>query len=186
MELAGNDRIDSLILRTREGDEAAFEELVNMYKPMMIGVINHFGLNVNESFSEVCMGFYRAVSSYTVGQENVTFGLYAKICVKRTVIDMVRKNGQDVLGRVDDGIDVDMIAVSGGIQSMLEHRERMAHFLKTAKSALSDFEYDVYRYWMLGYKTADIAKAMGTASKSVDNAKSRMLKKLRDRLNPEE
>lgn len=178
--------IESLIVRSREGDERAFETLVGMYRPMINSVIKRFSLDVDEMFSEACMGFFRAVTTYTLGQGKVTFGLYAKICVERCLIDVIRKAGQDVSGYVDDGVDVDTIAVSGGIQSMLEHREQMAHFLKAAKAILSDFEYDVYRYWMLGYKTADIADAMGTTAKSVDNAKNRMLKKLRDRLSSEE
>ena len=186
MIFSENDNTESLILRYRDGDEDAFEELVHMYRPMIDGVIKRFSLDVDETFSEACMGFYRAVSTYTLGQENVTFGLYAKICIERCLIDLIRKDGRDVSGRVDDGIDVDTIAVSDGIQSMLEHREQMTNFLKVAKNILSDFEYDVYRYWMLGYKTADIADAMGTTAKSVDNAKNRMLKKLRDSLSSKE
>ena len=186
MFFSENDKTESLILRSREGDEDAFEELVGMYRPMIDSVVKSFSLDVSESFSEACMGFYRAVSTYAVGQGKVTFGLYAKICIERCLIDLVRKDGRDVSSHIDDGIDVDNIAVSGGIQSMLEHREQMAHFLKVARNSLSDFEYDVYRYWMLGYKTSDIADMMGTTAKSIDNAKNRMLKKLRDRLNSQE
>ncbi len=185
MDFKENDNIVPLLERCREGDDGAFEELVGIYRPMIDGVIRHHSLNVDETFSEACMGFYRAVYSYSLEQSDVTFGLYAKICVERCIIDMLRKEGKNVLGRVDDGVDVDKIAVSDGIQSMLEHREQMAHFLKVAKDTLSDFEYDVYRLWMLGYKTADIADALGSSAKSVDNAKSRMLAKLRRRFSSE-
>ena len=177
-----NDNTEALILRAKSGDEEAFELLVVMYRPMIDSVIKRFSLDVDEMFSEACMGFYRAVTTYSIDQGNVTFGLYAKICVERCLIDVVRKSGHDISGRIDTEIDVDTIAVSDGIQSMLEHREQMAHFLKLAKNTLSDFEYDVYRYWMFGYKTADIADAMGTTAKSIDNAKNRMMKKLRDKL----
>ena len=68
---------------------------------------------------------------------------------------------------------------------MLEHREQSAYFLSVAKEVLSDFEYDVYRYWMLGYKSADIASILEVTAKAVDNAKNRMWKKLRERLSPE-
>ena len=65
---------------------------------------------------------------------------------------------------------------------MLEHREQTAYFLSVAKETLSEFEFDVYRYWMLGYKTSDIASLLGVTAKAVDNAKNRMWKKLRERL----
>ena len=181
MDFKEKEEIVPLILRTREGDNEAFEQLVALYRPMIDGVIRRFFLNVDETFSEACMGFYRAVHSYTLGQSGVTFGLYAKICVERCVIDMLRRESRGAADRVDDGVDVDKIAVAGDIQSMLEHREQMARFLHVAREVLSDFEYDVYRLWMLGYKTADIAAELASAPKSVDNAKNRMLAKLRRR-----
>ena len=179
MDLKENDKIEPLIIRCRAGDDEAFEELVTMYRPMIDSVIRRFSLNVDETFSEACMGFYRAVSSYSLEQSEVTFGLYSKICVERCIINMIRREGRDPAGYIDSDVDVDKIAVSDGIQAMLEHREQMAHFLKIARSTLSDFEYEVYRLWMLGYKTADIADSLGTSAKSVDNAKNRMLAKLR-------
>lgn len=169
------------IVSAREGSESAFETLLEAYRPMIDGLIRQFSLDARDVFSEACMSFYRAVFSYDVEQKNVTFGLYARICVERCLIDFGRRNGKDE-SYVDSAVDVDKIAVSGGIQSMLEHREQTAYFLSVAKEVLSDFELDVYRYWMLGYKTSEIASALGVSAKVVDNAKNRMWKKLRQRL----
>ena len=131
------------------------------------------------------MSFYRAVSSYDLEQDNITFGLYAKICVERSLIDLQKREGKNLTRYVDTDVDVDKIAVSGGIQAMLEHREQTAYFLAVAKEVLSDFEYNIYRYWMLGYKTSDIASILEVTAKAVDNAKNRMWTKLRERLSPE-
>ena len=184
MQMAENDNVTTLIQSYRGGDESAFEQLVSMYRPMIDGVIKHFYLDVDETFTEACLGFLKAVNTYKLGNNEVTFGLYAKICVERCLIDMLRKRGNDISTRIDVNVDVDDIAVSGGIQSMLEHREQSAYFMQLAREELSDFEFEVYRYWMLGYKTADIAGALGSTAKSVDNAKNRMLAKLKQRLNP--
>lgn len=186
MELNGNMAIDSLITSARAGDESAFEALLESYKPMIDGLIRRFSLDERDAYSEACMSFYRAVFSYELGQSDVTFGLYAKICVERCLIDMERRDGKVASHYVDGEVDVDKIAVSGGIQSMLEHREQTAYFLSVAKGALSDFEFEVYRYWMLGYKTSDIASLLGVTAKAVDNAKNRMWKKLRERLSAED
>ena len=131
------------------------------------------------------MTFYRAVSSYDIDRDDVTFGLYAKICIERCLIDLQKKEGREITNMVDDGVDIDEIAVSGGVQAILEHREQTAYFLSVAKEALSEFEYDVFRHWMLGYKTSDIASILEVTAKAVDNAKNRMWKKLRERLSPE-
>lgn len=185
MEINDNLAVKELLTAVKAGDESAFEELVELYRPMMDSLIRKFSFDDRDAFSEVCMSFYRAASSYDLDCDDVTFGLYAKICVERCLIDL-RKREKKLPSRfVDDGVDVDAIAVPGGVQSMLEHREQTAYFLSVAKEVLSDFEYDVYRHWMLGYKTSDIASILEVTAKAVDNAKNRMLKKLRERLSPE-
>jgi len=185
MENYGNTALEELISSARDGDEAAFEQLLNEYKSMIDGMIRSFSLDSRDAFSEACMAFFRAVSSYDLEQCGVTFGLYAKICVERCLIDLQRQEGRGASHYVDCEVDVDKIAVPGGIQSMLEHREQTAYFLSVAREELSGFEFDVYRHWMLGYKTSDIASALGVTAKAVDNAKNRMWKKLRNRLSPE-
>ena len=185
MEFNADMSLTELITLARDGDDSAFEVLVNEYKPMIDSVIRRFSFDERDAFSEACMGFYRAVTSYELGQSDVTFGLYAKICVERSLIDMQRREGRSASRYVDSGVDVEKIAVSGGIQAMLEHREQTAYFLSVAKSVLSDFEFDVYRHWMLGYKTSDIASLLGVGAKTVDNAKNRMWSKLRLYLSPE-
>lgn len=185
MGINDNLALRELISAVKAGDESAFEELVERYKPMMDSLIRKFSFDVRDAFSEVCMTFYRAVSSYDIDRDDVTFGLYAKICIERCLIDLQKKEGREITNMVDDGVDIDEIAVSGGVQAILEHREQTAYFLSVAKEALSEFEYDVFRHWMLGYKTSDIASILEVTAKAVDNAKNRMWKKLRERLSPE-
>ena len=185
MDNNGDLALKELIIAVRNGDESAFEKLVDMYKPMMDSLIRSFSFDARDAFSEACMSFYRAVSSYDLEQDGVTFGLYAKICVERCLIDLHKREGRDVTHYVDNDVDVDRIAVCDGVQAMLEHREQTAYFLSVAKDTLSDFEYEVYRYWMLGDKTSDIASILEVTAKAVDNAKNRMWTKLRERLSPE-
>ena len=185
MELNADKSLPEIIALAKTGNDDAFEALVNEYKPMIKSVISRYSLDERDAFSEACMGFYRAVSSYELGQSEVTFGLYAKICVERSVIDMHRREGRSTSRYVDSSVDVDKLAVPGGVQAMLEHREQTAYFLAVAKETLSDLEFDVYRYWILGYKTSDIASSLGITAKAVDNAKNRMWTKLRLRLSPE-
>ena len=184
MDFKGKKTLTELISSVRDGDDSAFEELVNEYKPMIDSVIRRFSLDPRDAFSEACMGFLRAVSSYELGQSDVTFGLYAKICVERSLIDMMRREDRGASHLVDGEVDVDKIAVSGGMHTILEHREQTAYFLSVAKEVLSQFEFQVYRRWMVGYKTSEIASELGVSAKAVDNAKNRMWSKLRRRLFP--
>ena len=98
---------------------------------------------------------------------------------------MQRREDRGASHLVDGEVDVEKIAVSGGMQSMLEHREQTAYFLSVARDTLSLFEFEVYRRWMIGYKTSEIASELGVTAKAVDNAKNRMWSKLRRCLSPE-
>ena len=184
MELNANKSVAELIAAVRSGDDGAFEKLVEEYKPMIDSLVRRLSFDSRDAFSEACIGFYRAVSSYELEQSDVTFGLYAKICVERSLIDLRRREDKRA-HLVDGDVDVDKIAVSGSVQAMLEHREQTAYFMSVAKAVLSDFELDVYRHWMLGYKTSEIASILGVTAKTVDNAKNRMWTKLRSRLTSE-
>lgn len=174
-----------LISAAKNGDDDAFSRLVGQYKPLFYGVMRDFSLDEADAFSELCLGFERAVKSYEVVY-GTTFGLYAKIWLERFAQGIRSRHFQVKDHVVDQDIDVDNIAVPGGIQLMLEHRERSAYFLSVAKAVLSELELKVYRYWMLGYTTSETASALGVSAKTVDNAKNRMWRKLREHLRPED
>ena len=52
--------------------------------------------------------------------------------------------------------------------------------MQSAEKILSEYEYSVLMYHIRGYRTADIAKRLLRPAKSVDNAKARIFKRLRD------
>jgi DNA-directed RNA polymerase specialized sigma24 family protein len=58
-------------------------------------------------------------------------------------------------------------------------RERLGALFLYARQVLSDYEYSVLLYHIQGYKTSAIAERLGKSSKSVDNAKARVFRRLR-------
>ena len=78
--------------------------------------------------------------------------------------------------------DVDNISVSDGIISKLLREEEMQNFHRKAKGALSSYEYDVLKLALMGESAKAIADALGKDAKSVENAKARILTKLRKAL----
>ena len=168
----------NLITDARGGDESAFEAIVSLYTPMLEGVALSLNLDIEEVFSDSCMALFSAVKSYDLTQDDVTFGLYAKICVRNRLYDYISRERSseiplsdiDVIARAGDTVDVG--------EEVLREEERTA-FHESCKCILSDFEYLVLKKWLLLDKTAEIARDLGTSSKSIDNAKARIIKKLR-------
>ena len=173
-----------LIAMAREYDDEAFLELARRYTPMLNKLISGFlnsHLCYDEVFSEACFALHRAVMSYDVGMsDNVTFGLYARICIYRRMCDLVSAT-QKSIPIVD--CDVELVSSDSNIEQRIVGRERMAEYLSKARSVLSDYEYRVFLMHIEGATTHEIANKLGKNNKSVENAKSRMFKHLREESN---
>lgn len=170
----------SLIEATRSGDESAFEDIVAMYTPMMQAAAAGYSLQFDEVFSDACMALFRAVSSYDMRQNEVTFGLYARICIRHKMSDIASRSRA---GFEKCDVDVDELEADvDDVGDALVSREEAELFRAKARSLLSQYEYDVLVMWLAGEKTAAIASVLGVSAKSVDNAKARITKKLRDGL----
>lgn len=182
MNLYRDTDISDLLIRCRQHDDDAFDELVRRYTPMMRKVISGFAphsIDYSELFSEACVALHVAVGRFDMEQSEVTFGLYARICVRNRIVDLLRTMDNDV--SVAD-YDVEMMTEGESVESKIADREDFELILGSAKRLLSDYEYSVLLLHIQGYKTAAIAKALGRTAKSVDNAKSRLFRRLRSEI----
>ena len=76
-------------------------------------------------------------------------------------------------------VDVELISTEGGVEERILERERMSEYMNRARGVLSEYEYSVFLLYVDGYSSAEIAKRLGKNAKSIENAKMRMLKRLR-------
>ena len=171
--------IVSLVLKCRTGDEAAFAELAEAYAPLMNSVIFGMGISPDIAKPDALIALYRAAQSYDL-ERGVSFGSFARTCITNRLTDLIRSD-KSVSSRLFD-LDVERIAVGDGTLARLERAEERAAFHAVAKECLSEYEYRILLLWLSLDKTSAIAKELGMSAKSVDNAKSRILKKLRGAL----
>ena len=180
MDLYKDSEVIRLINLARQHDDGAFSELLSRYMPMMNKVICGFvtsNFSYDEAYSEACVALHRAVMSYDFAKSSkITFGLYARICVYRKLLTIASGAKEDPL-RVD--LDVDMLSSGCNIEQSLVGRERMSKYLDKARGLLSEYEYSVFLLYLDGDSTSEIASKLGKNTKSVENAKARMLKNLR-------
>ena len=182
MDVYRNTDISELLLLCRQHDDEAFDELVRRYTPMIRKVISGFGgrsADYSELFSEACVALHIAAGRFDLSQNEVTFGLYARICVRNRILDLLRAAESE---RNIADYDVEMMAEGESVETKIADREEFDIILGSAKRLLSDYEYSVLLLHIQGYKTAAIAKALGRSAKSVDNAKSRLFRRLRSEL----
>ncbi len=178
MDLYKDADIGALITGCRRYDDEAFDELVRRYTPMMRKVISSFDsqYDFGELFSEACVALHSAAQRYDVEQSEVTFGLYARICVRNRIVDLLRS--AEAAPSITD-CDVEQISDDESVELGIVKRETIDNLLSSAKNLLSDYEYRVLILHIQGYKTAAIAKMLSRSAKSIDNAKSRLFRRLR-------
>ena len=180
MDSYKNCETDILLLKCRDHDDDAFDELVSRYTPMMRRVVSGFGsaYDFSELFSEACVALHTAAQRFDMEQSEVTFGLYARICVRNRILDLIRRRepGQSI------ECDVEQMPIDENPEGELVKKETFHKILNSARLILSDYEYRVLLLHIQGYKTASIAEMLSRTPKSVDNAKSRLFRRLREEL----
>ena len=174
-----------LLLLAKEGDGDAFARLAEEYKPMLeAAVMPHKDelqkSDLEEVRQEALLAFHRAVQSYEMLYGNVSFGLYAKICVNKAVISALRhyKSRSNIVCVPLDEVEPSYLSVPDPVSEIIEN-ESAAALRKFIRENLSKYENSVWWMHYSGMSNDEIAESLGTSNKSVANALSRIRKKLR-------
>ena len=174
-----------LLLLAKEGDGDAFARLAEEYKPMLDSVVASYksdlcDQDVEELHQEALLAFHRAVQSYELLYGNVSFGLYAKICVGKAMISALRqfkKNAGVVVIPLEDLEPSEF--VSGAPSDSVIEKENAAELRAFIRENLSKFENSVWWMHYSGMSIDEIAESLGSNKKSVSNALARIKRKLR-------
>ena len=77
-------------------------------------------------------------------------------------------------------VDIESIGTNVNIEQRIVGRERISEYIEKAHGILSEYEYQVFLLYIDGYSTAEISAKLCKDTKSVENAKLRMFKRLRE------
>lgn len=211
--------LNALIDRIKQGDEIAFNILCEKYSALTESTARRFapslGLrngaaqnadaaDMEELKQDAIMALYRAAVTYDSdgdGRE-VSFGLYAKICMNNAMITKVRKYKRK-LKRLEKRKSV-MSAEKrverygrGGRYGRRSGRyeedaasqridlEALSETLKGALEELSDYERKTFDLYVDGKTVKEIAAELNRSEKSVSNACYRVKTKIRGILKKE-
>ncbi|MBQ8907936.1 MAG: sigma-70 family RNA polymerase sigma factor [Clostridia bacterium] len=173
-----------LLTKAKKGDSEAFEAISVIFAPLLRRLKKSFcqGLcaaDCDEISAEAEIALFQAVRNYTEGA-GVTFGAYARVCVRNALISYYRKRH-----RVPMELPIEewpLLLEEANLyssQSDAEAAEAVAT-LKGMKHILSPYEQRVFDLYAEGNSVSQIAKALGKTEKSVSNAVFRLFQKLRE------
>ena len=178
--------INKLIELVILGNSDAFSALVEKYNPMLKKIFNSYITDtmskedVEDLGQEELIAFYRAIINFDREQHDVEFGLYAKICVTNSMISYKRaaakKHNESLIG------DEEMNSISdpdGEVSEFYQRLERARELGEQIEKTLSNYENEVWAFYVNGYSSKEIAIKLGSNEKSIDNAIFRIRRKLK-------
>ena len=170
-------------IKAEENADAAFSELVLRYMPLIRKRVSFYfdpSEDISEPMQEASIALHNAAITYDSDKcDGVTFGLYAGVCISNRLKSLIRKNARDSV-RVEHFSEADKLSSGVDVESYVVARDVCERVMRSAEALLSDFEFEVFRMGFERYTTKDIAAALGKSPKSVDNAKFRISRRLRE------
>lgn len=166
----------------QSGDESAFEAIREQYAALLLSTVSKMmpGLpdaEFEDLMQEATLALYHAALRYKPDQEKVTFGLYAKICVRNRLISAIRK-----LRRASAAAPQPEEVAMTASQRKSSRRAPLGELSHLVDTIFSDFERSVYELYLQGYSASQIALLLERDAKSIDNAIYRMRRKIRQHL----
>lgn len=181
-----NVEINNLIDLVISGNSDAFSALVEKYNPMLKKILSSYTTedmskeDVEDLSQEELIAFYRAIINFDREQDNVEFGLYAKICVTNSMISYKRaaakKSNEALVG--DEEIN-SIHDPDGEVPRFFEMQESERELGEQIEKSLSQYENEVWSYYVNGYSSREIALKLNSSEKSIDNAIFRIRRKLK-------
>ena len=172
-----------LLELAQSGDDVAMEALLAKYKGVVATIGRKYfllGADKEDLLQEGMIGLFKAIRSYDE-TKNATFSTYASRLIEREMISAIRRansmNSQILTGAVD--IDSSTVALESSPEADYLDQENVAALMQEINKHLSGLEKIVVTEYLKGYNYIDIARTLGKEPKSIDNALTRIKKKLK-------
>ena len=189
-----SERTRKLILEAQKGSADAAQELRVQYAPLILSMLGSLGTGslstqeISDLREEAGHKLLDAVYSYDTTQEEVTFGLYAQVCIRNALISELRRI--ESLHRLTviplDDPRLEGLASGDDPARRAADREQYEQLCRIIRTELSPLENRIWWAYMAGSKVSDIAVTVGKPEKSVHNAIYRIRQKLRKRLSEQQ
>ena len=187
-EMNGKKTDEELVKLSKEGDKRATEELLLRHFGLVRGVARGFflvGGETEDLIQEGMIGLYSAIVEYRNKEEGSSFKNFAYLCVRRRIIDAVKRAASKKNSPLNDCVSADyadgwLIYSAFNPEDSLILNDERRELRQAMSRALSDFEYKVFNLYLEGASNAQICEVTGKSEKSVSNALQRSKTKLQE------
>ena len=177
----------NLIEDVKSGVPLSFDAVYSLYTPLICSLAEKYRAayslspeDEDDLRQEAAIALYDAALSYN-GERGVSFGLYAKICIRNRIVSSLRRR-QGTSIRAESLDCADELALPQDEQTpekLIISRESVSDIRKKISGSLTELERSVFDLYLVGASYEDISSALGIPKKSIDNAMQRIKAKLR-------
>lgn len=171
-----------LIQKAKDGEESA---LAAVLAHMMPTIRSHAvdgvcpGMDLDDAVQEGIIGLFAAIRGYRA-DEGAAFGTYASRCVQNAIRTARRTAGRKKHGPLNQSVPLSEEDAAPGPEELAIQNEQLQDTLQTIQTRLSPLEQEVLELFLSGCSYEQIAQILGRSPKSVENALSRLRRKLKD------
>lgn len=192
-----NDEEDKLLIeKIHNGESEHLDYIIKKYKYLVRSITNKYfliGAEKEDLFQEGMIGLYKAIRDFRVGKMK-SFVSFVDLCVNRQIITAIKTstrkkhsplNSYTSLNRslYEEDSSATLLDVLPGAsaedpaQKMIE-KEMKTELENKLSKLLSDLERKVLMLYLEGLSYVEMAKELKTHIKSVDNALTRVKRKI--------
>ena len=181
---------DEEILESSRQNPEATAYLLEKYKGFVKAITRSYflvGHDEEDLLQEGMIAVYKAIETFN-GRSS--FKSFVYLCVKSRILTIIKSNNREknipLINYIslsdfingDDKTEIILSAVEDPETSYI-NKEAEEEIKNKIKNALSDFEYKILGYYLLGYSYEQIAFLTQKNVKSIDNAMQRIRKKVK-------
>ena len=186
---------EELVCKAKLGDENAENELLELYKGLVVKLARSYfilGGEMEDIVQEGMIGLYKAIKGYDK-KKNASFKTFATMCIKHQIQSAIKvanaKKNSPLSNSVslqsfsensddDDFLPANLIFQVSPDEKII-NKERYKNLLEEIRKMLSEKEMKVLRLYLKGETYKEIGKILKMPYKSIDNSLSRIKTKLR-------
>lgn len=188
--------IEEQVMLAQQGNHQAIEEILSVYQHMVRFRARSFfmtGADQEDLIQEGMIGLFKAIRDFRPEKE-IPFRSFAEICINRQLITAIKTSRRLKHQPLNEYLSlnqptsepdsnrtlIDMLPGPATVEpeQVVIKRELLRELQGQLRVLLSPFEYEVLNYYVEGYSYKEISSMMNSPTKSIDNALSRIKRKI--------
>ena len=174
-----------LASEVKNGNDAAFEEITNRYKGLVSAISAKYsaaGFDRSDFMQEGLLALLCACKAYDNRENKASFRNFAGVCISNRFLSLLRTLNTKRAIPTDHIVNIEDVEISDQNRSnpeiLILEQEKAQALKNLIRDTLSPLEMNVLKLYLEGLTYTEIGNRLSISTKSVDNALSRIRKKL--------